>query len=369
MDAQRVPAIAVAAFLICSAVVSGGLWASQERQDSAANASTAGTSGEAATAPGVSPEATAALLAAGLTADDVTRLGPIANVMFVREQELFEARQADWGVSETLIRRLVEVEHGLGAEPAHQGTIESVLTFLLMSSSPSVSVTEDSLKWLRMQAYRTALPMATRGSPWDEAPEEPDLALAEGDPEELEPPPPRPVPTVEERAAFVICNHWLSTPGVLSVGDRLRTGLRYNLPGAMAPAYELLNSGNASPDDQLAVYALARFGGRPELEFLQSRLDDDRELITVGAGVRREHSCQLRDVALAGLIHMTGAGQPRDFGMLRIRRHQSLLFSELTAGFPSEEARAAGFDRWRAYVATHPLEQWERPASTMQLQP
>ena len=67
------------------------------------------------------------------------------------------------------------------------------------------------------------------------------------------------------------------------------------------------------------------------------------------------HSVQVRDVALANLLHLTGQ-EPLTYGFLHARSHPQWVFDATSLGMENDEQRDAAAEQWRAWRAQHKLE-------------
>ena len=66
-------------------------------------------------------------------------------------------------------------------------------------------------------------------------------------------------------------------------------------------------------------------------------------------------SAQVRDVALAAMIHIIGQN-PRDYGFTELRPHKDYLYAANTAGFGSEERRNRALRKWALWAKVQRLQ-------------
>jgi hypothetical protein len=142
-----------------------------------------------------------------------------------------------------------------------------------------------------------------------------------------------------------------------STGYRqIKLALRYNLPQGVEGGRRLLERGNAisSLYRQYAILAIAKTG-KPEDSVILEKLLDDRLKVGGHTVNGKRYDVELRDVALAGIIHMHGQ-DPKKFGFDRLVASTSYLFSRSTLGFKDDEARAAALAKWQNFINPQPPE-------------
>jgi hypothetical protein len=96
---------------------------------------------------------------------------------------------------------------------------------------------------------------------------------------------------------------------------------------------------------QYAVLVVAKFGANLHLPLLEPLLADDSPL-AVRQVNGRQVTTQLCDVALAGLVHLSGQ-ELKAFGFNRVQINPPFLYSISTLGFEEPERRAAALKKWR----------------------
>ncbi len=117
----------------------------------------------------------------------------------------------------------------------------------------------------------------------------------------------------------------------------------------------------------IAAVALAKIGGKEDLKLLVETLDDktpfNRRVVLAADGKRTEHNSELRDVALAALVYLTGQ-KFEDYGLNNIRINSQTFFNYGQVHFPTPEARDAALKKWREWSAKNPLEVSKPAAKT-----
>ena len=115
----------------------------------------------------------------------------------------------------------------------------------------------------------------------------------------------------------------------------------------------------------LAILAVGKFGSEENIAALEPLLDDSRECLPrqqingPGGGLA---AVQIRDVALASLLRLTGQ-EPVAYGFLHARPHPQMLFDVTSLSIDSDERRAQALEQWRAWRAQH-TQRTSRPASS-----
>lgn len=144
---------------------------------------------------------------------------------------------------------------------------------------------------------------------------------------------------------------WVAEAKEVSASIRMSIGSRFQLPAAVDPAVELIDSQVHGSQLQYAVYTIARLGSAEHIPALERLLTNPSVLSERQRGEEEAFTCQIRDVALAGLVHLIGK-QPREFGFTELRPNSNSLYGMNTAGFASEELRFAAFRKWHFWERT-----------------
>lgn len=141
---------------------------------------------------------------------------------------------------------------------------------------------------------------------------------------------------------------WVSQATDVPASTRMMFGDKFDLKAAIAPALELIRAQAHGSQLQYAVFTVARLGNAEHIPVLEGLLDNATILSERQRGDDESFSCQVRDVALAALIHLVGK-HPRDFGFTELRTNSNSVYALNTAGFDSEERRDAAFRQWRLW--------------------
>lgn len=127
----------------------------------------------------------------------------------------------------------------------------------------------------------------------------------------------------------------------------LMMAMRYDIKAGLKPAEVVIRGSGQQPHVvQYAILATAKLGGRDQIPLLELLLDDDTVCSTRTTN-RVVVKTQLRDVALAGLFHLTGR-DARAEAFPAMQNHSQMLFNPSTLGFESEAKREAALKKWRA---------------------
>jgi hypothetical protein len=107
---------------------------------------------------------------------------------------------------------------------------------------------------------------------------------------------------------------------------------------------------------QDAILAVGKLGSQEHIELLTPLLADDTALGNqFNRQVKKSFQPQVRDVALAVIIHLSGE-KPQDYGFTAIQQDAVRLFRSNTMGFASDQQRQAAHKKWQQRLAAHPPE-------------
>ena len=123
--------------------------------------------------------------------------------------------------------------------------------------------------------------------------------------------------------------------------------LRYDISEGVVPALAMVESRLFPAHElQYAVLAIAKLGSSQHIEQIETLFDDERicfrRAVNGNAG---NVDCQVRDVALAAVLHLAGEN-PRLYGFDRIQRNSFTVYQLNSLYFSDDETRAAAFARW-----------------------
>lgn len=127
--------------------------------------------------------------------------------------------------------------------------------------------------------------------------------------------------------------------------------MRYDLKEIVGPAKQVLAGVPAA-----AVYihhpilALGKFGSAEDVPVIEPLLEDVRPAGVQGR--RQDSNTEVRDVALAVLVHLTGQNLA-DYGFKRAKSDPTHLFQINSLGFHDAAARQAALKKWREWSLRH----------------
>jgi hypothetical protein len=152
-----------------------------------------------------------------------------------------------------------------------------------------------------------------------------------------------------------ILGAWVMRPVTASSNLRVQNlmmSIQHELPETLPLALAMLKDPPGEPYPRAyTILAVARFGDRAHLEPLAPLLDDAASCGEYEID-GRTLDCQVRDVALAALLHLSGQNLA-DYGFDRVEVDSPLLdISRM--GFANDTDRQAALARWRAWQAEQP---------------
>jgi hypothetical protein len=105
----------------------------------------------------------------------------------------------------------------------------------------------------------------------------------------------------------------------------------------------------------IAILAVGKLGGSEHVDDLEPLLEDTTECMPGRPGKlagQPATQVQIRDVALAVLLHLTGQDL-QQYGFPAARPHVRYLFNSATLYLPSDAKRAIAIEKWRKWRAEH----------------
>ena len=130
----------------------------------------------------------------------------------------------------------------------------------------------------------------------------------------------------------------------------LSLAMRYNLKEGLVPAERILNNPVAQTHVmQYAILTVAKLGNKDYMSLLEKFLDDKTRVSTRRVD-KLTYETQMRDVALAGLVHLAEQDHKK-FGFSQIQKHTTVLFSTSTLGFKDEKERQVALTKWKEFRA------------------
>lgn len=150
---------------------------------------------------------------------------------------------------------------------------------------------------------------------------------------------------------------WLADAQSSNPQDRLQMAVKFDLVEAVEVARQIVAQRAPGPQLSYAVMYLAKTGNPSYLHDLELLLDDVTDLQarrqnTGAQGSTTTFSSRVQDVALVGLLHLTGQ-DPRSYGFTGLRPHDSTIYAATTVGFESQEQRSAALAQWKRWSAAH----------------
>ncbi|MGD0900793.1 MAG: PQQ-binding-like beta-propeller repeat protein, partial [Thermoguttaceae bacterium] len=175
------------------------------------------------------------------------------------------------------------------------------------------------------------------------------------------------VTDAKQTALKRLVGRWLVSPGSVNIlVQRMHVAFQLQMPEAMDLARRFMSDpklGNPQWRVQ-AMILVGRMGGKSHAAMLATLLDDTTEVTrTAGNQPPRPRVCQIRDVALAWLVYLTG----EDFGLYGMsqaknefdqfmKSPQQLWFNFTNLGYEDPKVRDAAMTRWKSRVAQQPLD-------------
>ncbi|MBI3838779.1 MAG: hypothetical protein HY288_12710 [Planctomycetia bacterium] len=116
----------------------------------------------------------------------------------------------------------------------------------------------------------------------------------------------------------------------------------------------LANEAGPAPIRQYAILSIGRFGGKEHLPMIEKCLQDTTNCNVLQANnPPHQTEIQIRDVALAVLVHLTGQ-HLRDYGYVQVQPNPQTLFQVGTLAFNDAARREAALKKWSQWRAEHP---------------
>ncbi len=101
---------------------------------------------------------------------------------------------------------------------------------------------------------------------------------------------------------------------------------------------------NATQQMMYAMLAIAKLGGKEDIDYLRTYFDDETE-VSLPTVQGDQFSTQLKDVALVAVLHLSGEN-PKEFGYPRISTDPNFLYNIRSIGFTTPEQREQAFQKW-----------------------
>ena len=126
--------------------------------------------------------------------------------------------------------------------------------------------------------------------------------------------------------------------------------MRHGLYEGLVPAVAIIDSEEATPSmRQYAILTVARFGKDEHVGTLESQFSNTTTCYKRNVNnSAKTFECQVRDVALAAVIHLLSQ-DPRQFGFEQLRHNSLSVFQPHTLGFVDDEDRSKSTEKWQSY--------------------
>jgi hypothetical protein len=96
------------------------------------------------------------------------------------------------------------------------------------------------------------------------------------------------------------------------------------------------------------MLALGKYGNADDVELVEKLLDNKTVFNTWNRQPMPPVSVQVRDVALAVLVHLTGQ-EHKEYGFDLLRPDSRMLYAVHTCGFVEDDQREAAVAKWREW--------------------
>jgi len=160
-----------------------------------------------------------------------------------------------------------------------------------------------------------------------------------------------------------LLGQWILRPASPDTAqNKLMLAMQFGIPEGRILALQMLRAKDPPAPHRraFAVVALGKLGGKPYAAALHDLLDDRTE-VSQGIINNKRSRTEIRDVALAWLIHLTGqdhAAYGQEMARadyVEVRRNPGFTGNIGVYGFSDPAKRDAALEKWKAYVAEHPL--------------
>jgi hypothetical protein len=134
----------------------------------------------------------------------------------------------------------------------------------------------------------------------------------------------------------------------------LRFAMQINLPSSVGVAKSLMRTSNAQSAYRMyGALCIGKLGGAEDISTLVAMLEDEAVCMSrTAAGQETPLQLQVRDVALACLLHMTQQDLA-SYGFTTAQLNSSYLFNPSTLFWEQPEQRDEALAKWRRWSAEH----------------
>ena len=129
--------------------------------------------------------------------------------------------------------------------------------------------------------------------------------------------------------------------------QRFHFALYYDLKEGLGPARQVVSERLGIPHvRQYALLVLGKMGDEEDLKLVENLLDDPGIVSSHNRVNRVRITTQVRDVALAVLLHRAGADF-QAYGLPEFKENATTMIQTSTVGFASDEEREQAIQKWR----------------------
>ena len=159
-------------------------------------------------------------------------------------------------------------------------------------------------------------------------------------------------PAARPSALCTLLEKWATSAASSGSCYGMMLALKYDLKEVgLQQAKRFIEGGTTSPSTlQYAIIAVGRFGGEKDVGLLQPLLRNKTVCHTWSNPALKKNGTiqvQVRDAALAVLLHLTGK-DPAKFGFKLLRENPETLYYVYTFGFIDDKEREAAHAKWAA---------------------
>ncbi|MGD9644784.1 MAG: hypothetical protein AB7U73_03670 [Pirellulales bacterium] len=245
------------------------------------------------------------------------------------ESDLIEAQAAApdqvGPLMQTRCEQLQQRAYGGNQAQRAQISLGSVAALFFVATHPDVTVSDQMISYLHTFSYQQSVQGAMRD---------------------------------DSMAAPIrkLIGAWIAKPsGSPNAYQNFMLALQFDLREGLPPALAMLRDGGVQPHiAQYALLLIAKFGSRADLAAVTPMLTDENLLGSLSIN-NKEVRTELRDVALAVAVHITGQDLA-SYGFEHLQKNPQMVFQPMTTGFGTPAKREAAFKKWNDWLAAQPKE-------------
>jgi hypothetical protein len=149
-----------------------------------------------------------------------------------------------------------------------------------------------------------------------------------------------------------LLGNWIvRTANSANAFQSLWLAMQHGLKEGLVPAEALVRGGGQPQFTLYALLVIGRFGGREHLAIVEPLLDNATEIQATQLN-GEDYKTQIRDVALAVAVHLTGQ-DVKDYGFEQAQANPQHLFNPATLGFREKDDREGFIARYRDWAKEH----------------